>query len=179
MKAPVVALALAVGLAPSALGTQAGIQGPDLSGRWTQIGASGAGTSRWGPRIEIVQSGPDVRIQPTPGRAERLRLDGAESAEVLTVDGCSNTARITRTVSSPQRVTVTTWLVTKANCFHGEDEDDPLVGRTGAIVPSSIRGPRRLESITVLYRDGDALIVETTGAGSGGEATTTTTTYRK
>jgi len=58
---------------------------------------------------------------------------------------------------------------------------EPFVYRTGPIELSDVRGLRRLESITVVFRDGDVLRVDTTRAAPtlGGNPTSTTTTYRK
>jgi hypothetical protein len=50
--------------------------------------------------------------------------------------------------------------------------------RPGVVDVENVFGRRKLESITVVYREGDRLTVETTSS-AGGPATTTTTTYRK
>lgn len=153
--------------------------GPDLSGRWNRDASGSGDSSGWGPRVEITQSGVNVTVQPTPGTPSRFRLDGKETAEATAVDGCRVTARITRAVTSPDRVTITTWTVTKPGCIHGEDEDDPLISQPGVVDPEKVFGRRKLESITAIYREGDRLTVETTRSSVGGEPTTTTTTYRK
>src|SRR5687768_15644366 len=128
-------LALVVGAVLSAQGTSpnpTGPQsGPDLSGRWNRDAASAspgsADSAGWGPRIEIAHSGVHVTVQPSPGKPARYRLDGKETAEAISVDGCRNTVRITKAVTSRDKVTITTWLVVKPGCVHGEDEDDPKV----------------------------------------------------
>jgi len=158
--------------------------GPDLSGRWQRQPAQGntgsADSTRWGSSVEIDQSGSSLAVRPAAGRAERYRLDGTETAFVISMDGCTSTTRISKATVEPTRVVLTTWLVTKTGCLHGEDLDDPLVASTGPIEVDNVRGPRRLESITVLYRDGDTLTVETTARSTpGSEATTSTTTYRR
>jgi hypothetical protein len=151
--------------------------GPDLSGRWNREGSSGA-ISGWGPQVEVTQSGVHVTVQPAPGTPSRFRLDGRETAEAIDVDGCRVTARITKAETTSDRVTITTWIVVKPACIHGEDEDDPLIARPGVVDVENVFGRRKLESITVVYREGDRLTVETTSS-AGGPATTTTTTYRK
>ena len=180
------ALALVVSSALSAQNvpaSPAGPQrGPDLSGRWNRdsssITSGSADTAGWGPRVEIAQSGMNVTVQPSPGKPSRFRLDGKETAEVMSVDGCKNTVRITKAVTSRDKVTITTWLVVKSVCVHGEDEDDPLVTHIGVVEVEKVFGRRKLESITDVYREGDTLTVQTTRS-SLGEVTTTTTTYRK
>lgn len=180
-------LAVAIGAALSAHAgpvSQTGPQsGPDLSGRWNRDAANAspgsADSAGWGPRIEITQTGVNVTVQPSPGKPSRFRLDGRETAEALSVDGCSNTVRITKAVTSRDKLTITTWLVVKPVCVHGEDEDDPLVPHIGVVDVERVFGRRKLESITAVYREGDTLTIETTRASLGGEATTTTTTYRK
>jgi hypothetical protein len=157
--------------------------GPDLSGRWNRdstTGSSGdADSAGWGPRVEITQSGVNVTVQPSLGKPSGFRLDGRETAEVMSVDGCRNTVRITKAVTSRDKVTITTWVVTKSVCVHGEDEDDPLVTHLGVVDTDKVFGRRKLESITDVYREGDGLTVNTTRSPLGGETTTTTTTYRK
>ena len=172
------ALALSLGVTLSASNSQTG-QGPDLSGRWNRDAAESADPAGWGPRIEIAQSGANVTIQPSPGKPSRFRLDGKETAEVLSVDGCRNTVRITKAATSRDKVTITTWLVVKSVCVHGEDEDDSMVTHIGVVDVERVFGRRKLESITDVYREGDALTVDTTRSTLGGETTSTRTTYRK
>jgi len=180
-------LALVVGSALSAQNgpvRPAGPQGgPDLSGRWNRDSSSvtsgSADSGGWGPRIEIAQSGVNITVQPSPGNPARFRVDGKETAEVMSVEGCKNTVRITKAVTSREKVTITTWLVVKSVCVHGEDEDDPLVTHIGVVDVEKVFGRRKLESMTDVYREGDTLTVNTTRSTPGGETTTTTTTYRK
>jgi hypothetical protein len=171
------AIALSLGVTLSASNGQTS-QGPDLSGRWHRDAAASADTAGWGPQIEISRSGANVTIQPSPGKPSRFTLDGKETAEVMSVDGCRNTVRITKAETSRDKVTITTWLVTKSVCVHGEDEDDPMVTHIGVVDVEKVFGRRKLESITDVYREGDSLTVQTTRS-SLGEVTTTTTTYRK
>jgi hypothetical protein len=180
------ALALAFGIALSAQSplTPAVPQvGPDLSGRWNRESVSGdaGGASLWGSRVEIGRSGTRVTAQSDSGKPQLFWPDGTESAEVLSVKGCANQTRITKYVPSKDRVTITTWLVIKSGCVHGEDEDDPFINQTGVVEVKEVRGSRRLESITDVYRDGDVLRVDTTRTAStlGGKTTSTTTSYRK
>lgn len=169
-----VLIALVIGAMLSAQG------GPDLSGRWNRDSASGsADGAGWGSQIEITQSGTNVTIQPNPGKPSRFRLDGRETAEVLSVDGCRNTVRITKAVTSRDKVTITTWLVVKPVCVHGEDEDDPIVTHIGVVDVEKVFGRRKLESLTDVYREGNVLTVNTTRSTAAGETTNTTTTYRK
>jgi hypothetical protein len=184
------AFALAVGLAlsiPGASLNQAGnqtgpLRGPDLSGRWTQASADlpdGPGKSGWGSQTQIDQSGSNVTVRSASGGTEQYRLDGKETATVVSVKGCANTVRITKTVINRDHVTITTWLVTKSFCVHGEEEDDPRIPSTGPIDPLKVIGRRILESISDVYRDDDALTVATTRSAPGGVPTSTTTVYRK
>ena len=72
------------------------------------------------------------------------------------------------------------WIVNKPGCAHREDEDDPLIKKIGAIpMKDANTGLKRLETIAVIYRDGNVMTVETTTSSAQGDATTTTTTYRK
>ena len=178
--------ALVIGAVLSAQGVPAsptGPQsGPDLSGRWNRDSASASPGSTdsagWGPRIAITQAGVYVTVQPSSGQPSRFRLDGKETAEAIAVDGCRNTTRITKAVTSGDKVTITTWIAVKPGCVHGEDEDDPRVTHIGVIDVQNALGRRKLESISDVYRQGDRLTVETTRSTLG-ETTTTTTTYRK
>ena len=179
---------LAIGVVLSAQGAPGGTTGPqsapDLSGRWNRESVSGdaasADSSRWGERVEIEQSGGTIRVRPDSGKPELHLLDGTETAEVLSVEGCKNKVRITKSVAGRDRVTITTWLVTKSGCVHGEFEDEPRVHRTGPIAVREVFGGRRqLESITDVYREGNVLTLDTTRATTGGASSTTTTTYRK
>lgn len=177
------ALAFAIGAVLSAQNPPAPQVGPDLAGRWNRESVSGDtdGGSAWGSRVDIGRSGTNVTVRPESGKPEEYRTDGTETADVLSVKGCANQSRVTKYQPSTDRVTITTWLVTKSGCFHGEFEDEPLVYRTGPIAMSEVRGTRRLESITVIFRDGDVLRVDTTRTAPkpGGPVTSSTTTYRK
>jgi hypothetical protein len=178
--------ALGIGVSLSAQGVPAGPpqSGPDLSGRWNRESVSGdtggADSSGWGSRVDIDQSGGNIRVRPDSGKPELYRLDGTETAEVLSVKGCTNKVRITKSEIGRDRVRITSWLVTKSGCMHGEDADEPEVYQTGPIAVREVRGgPRKLESITDVYREGNVLTVDTTRATPGGGSTSTTTTYRK
>lgn len=181
----VTVLALSTVVGPSAWQGSGGPQelqsGPDLSGHWTREPVNGATTTRgdgWGPSIEVVQSGKNLTVQPGQGKREDYRLDGVETAEVLSVDGCQNVARVTKALSSRDRVTITTWLVTKPACWHGEVDDEPVIDRPGPIQVRQVVGQRRLERVVVIYRDGNSMTVETTQAKEG-LTSNTVTTYRK
>ena len=175
-------LAIAAALSAQAVPTNPAPQtAPDLSGRWNRDSSNTSGNpdeAGWGPRVAITQSGVTVTVQPNPGTASQFKLDGKETAVVLSVDGCRNTTRITKAVTNRDRVTITTWIVNKPACVHGEDEDDPLVTRVGVVDMEKVFGRRKLESITDVYREGDTLTVDTTRSGLG-ELTSTRTTYRK
>ena len=178
-------VALGGGLwAQGAPGSPTGPEGPDLSGRWNRDSVSGrsdgGNNSGWGPRVEIDQSGANVTVLPISGSPERYKTDGTETARVLSVDGCKSRTRITKAVTSRDRLTITTWLVEKPACLHGEVDNEPIVNQTGDIEVRRVRGGlRKLESISVLSREGDTLTVETTRATEGGAPTTTTTIYRR
>jgi hypothetical protein len=154
-----------------------------VSGRWNRESVSSpadnAGTVGWGSRVEIEQLGGTLTARSPSGAAELYRLDGKETAKVLSVKGCQAVTRITKSVVEGDHLTITTWLVTKAACFHGEDEDDPLIAQLGPLDVNRAFGIRTLESISSVYRDGSALTVETTRSAPDGGTTTTTSTYRK
>ena len=155
--------------------------GPDLSGRWTRESASGADGAGWGPQVEIKQSGSNVTAHPTSGKPQQLRLDGQETTEVAAVEGCKVLVRVTKSQTDRDRVTITTWLVTSgsAACIHGKVDCDGLEKLLVEIANGLVRGPRKLESITVVARQGDAMTVDTTRSVPGEAPTSTTTTYRK
>ena len=153
----------------------------DLSGRWNRDPSRAGGgedSPGWGPQVEIKQSGANVTVQPSSGKPSRFRLDGRETAEAVSVDGCKNTVRITKAVTDRDRVTITTWIVDKPGCLHREDEDDPLINSIGVVDMEKVFGQRKLESITDVYREGNVLTVETTRSALG-EVTSTSATYRK
>jgi len=155
--------------------------GPDLSGRWTRESASGADSAGWGPQVEIKQSGSNVTAHPTSGKPQQLRLDGRETFEVASTDGCTSLVRVTQSQTDRDRVTITTWLVTtvfSAACYHGKVDCDALE-KLLVKASDSPRGPRRLESITVVSRNGDAMTVDTMRSVPGDTPVSTTTTYRK
>ena len=178
------AFALVFGVALSAQsvapGPAAPQTGPDLSGRWTRDGQStAAGSTGWGPQVDINQRGVLVTIGPPSRKPQQFMLNGRETGEVLSVEGCKNTIRVTKSVPERDRVTITTWLITKSGCAHSETDSDPLITHTGEIAENQIRGPRKLESITVVSRDGGTLTVDTTRSVPGDAPVSTTTTYRK
>src|SRR5689334_6430497 len=109
MKTALFALALALSQAASA---------PDVSGRWNQ---ESGGKGLWGPRIEISQTAGSVVVSSGQGAPVQYRLDGKETAEVLSVRGCANKSRITKAVVNRDRITISSWLVTKSACVHRED----------------------------------------------------------
>ena len=166
----------------AAFALQAGAQPPDISGHWIRsLGEGSAPDSRWSDRIEISQTDQNLSltIQQGPGKVEKYRLNGLESAEVLTVNACANTTRITKAESRNDTITITTRIVTKIYCAHGEDPDDPFINQTGFIAVSKVKGASNLESKVVLYRDRNGLVVETTRPSFGDIPMTTTTWYRK
>jgi len=181
-----VALAFATGVVGFAQGTSAGPTapqtGPDLSGRWTRESASGAADNPgWGPLVEIKQSGVYVTTQPPSGKPRQFRIDGKETTELASVEGCKALTRITKSETDSDRVTITTWLVSivSAACFHGKLDCDELDKLWLQMAKDPTRRPRRLESITVVSRNGDALTVDTTRSVPGDAPVSTTTTYRK
>ena len=184
-----VAFALLVGAALSAQGGAPRVTtpqtGPDLSGRWTREAATAsADTSGFGPQVEIKQSGVHVTVQPPSGKPQRIRLDGLETAEVAAVEDCITVVRISKSQVAADRVTITTWLVRagSAACIHGKPVDCEALERFRTEIaanPNLVRGARKLESITVLSRDGEAMTVESTRSTPGGAPTSTTTTYRR
>ena len=112
------------------------------------------------------------------GQWNSYKLDGSETAEVISVNGCVNRTRITKAAASRDTVTITTWMVVKSSCVHGEVDDEPLVSRPGPIEVREVRGRRKLESITLLSRQGSALTVDSTRSGPDGPVWASTT-YRR
>ena len=181
-----VAFAIGLGAILSAQGSatpNSAQAGPDLSGRWTRESAGGGtdsgSSSLWGARVDISQLDTILTVRPASGAVERYSLTGAEAAEVLMVDGCKNVTRITKATPGRESVTITTWMVMKSGCVHGEFEDEPRVHQTGPIAVREVFGTRKPDSITVVSREGDVLTVETTRPSPGGGASTTTTRYRR
>jgi hypothetical protein len=179
-----VTLAVAAGAAFVALSADVyARQAPDLSGRWSREAASGTTATpdpvAWPPQMEMMQAGVDLTVQPVSGKPQRFTLNGMESAEVIEVKGCANKTRITKAVADRDKVTITTWLTVKGNCFHGEVDEEPIVPGVGPIEVRSVLGIRKLESITVLYRDGETLTVESTRSTPESGPSTTTSTYRR
>jgi hypothetical protein len=112
------------------------------------------------------------------GQWNSYKLDGSETAEVISVNGCVNRTRITKAAASRDTVTITTWMVVKSSCVHGEVDDEPLVSGPGPIEVREVRGRRKLESITLLSRQGSALTVDSTRSGPDGPVSASTT-YRR
>jgi hypothetical protein len=116
--------------------------GPDLSGRWireSQSGGADASPSLWGARVDISQLDTILTVRPASGAVEQYSLGGAEAAEVLMVKGCNYVARITKAAPGKNSVTITTWMVMKSGCSHGEFEDEPRVFQTGSIAVREVR----------------------------------------
>jgi hypothetical protein len=174
------AVMLFMGVALSASQGQTPAPRPDLSGQWNSESTAsvGPGTSSWGSTIQIRQTDDGITVQPASGKAQQYKLDGSETAEVISVNGCVNRTRITKAAASRDTVTITTWMVVKSSCVHGEVDDEPLVSGPGPIEVREVRGRRKLESITLLSRQGSALTVDSTRSGPDGPVSASTT-YRK
>src|SRR5690349_12685025 len=128
------ALAIWLGVAVLAQSTPGAQQGPDVSGRWNREAVSGQpDLSRWGGRVQIDQAGSLVMVRPESGKTERYRLDGKETAEVIETKGCRAKIRIAKATATPTGITITTWIVDKPVCVHGEDPDDPMFPSLGAV----------------------------------------------
>jgi hypothetical protein len=87
---------------------------------------------------------------------------------------------VTKTVATPRSFTITTWLVTRTSCFHGEVRilsDDPEASKNPQGRPAGTT--RTLDSITTVARTGDQLTVETTTGAPDGSTRVTSSTYRK
>jgi len=158
-----------------------------LSGQWTREtgGAPGNGAG-FGPGVTITQTGSDVTVTPMGGTPIRYRADGIETSQVISDVPCARQTRITRAASGAGGIVITTWLIRQERCFHGESNlfqpSDPEQGtQTPGTSGSVISTPptKTLESVTVIYRDGDRLGVETRRPLPNGSTQTTTTTYRR
>jgi len=181
----VIAFAIATGMVSlAAVGHGlAGVQlGPDVSGRWIrQTGDVPAGRGRnagWGPSIEIEQIGNELTVR-SPGQLPaRYKADGSEVAETLSKGPCYQQSRVTKAVATARSFTITTWLVTRTSCFHGELRvlpDDPEAAANLANRPAGVT--KVLETVTTLARVGDELTVDTTtDTKSKGSSTST---YRR
>jgi len=159
---------------------QTGPLGPDITGQWNRtLGNGSVADSRWGSQINVSKTDESLTIRQGAPKPENYRLTGIEYAEVLTVSGCASTTRITKAEASRDTITITNWLITKRDCVHGEDPDDPFISQKGPILPALVIGARVLESKSVFRRDGDSLIVDTTRPTFPPGTTTSSTTYRK
>jgi hypothetical protein len=174
------ALVLCVGVTLAASHGQTAAPRPDLSGQWTSESTVnlGLGIGSWGTTIQIRQTDDGISVQPASGKAQQYKLDGSETAEVIYVNGCVNRTRITKAVATRDTVTITTWMVFKSSCVHGEVDDEPLISGPGPIEVREVRGLRKLESITLLSRQGSALMVDSTRSGPDGPVSTSAT-YRR
>ena len=157
---------------------QSAATGPDLTGRWNRQAGS-AEDGSWGAGVRVTQTGSDLTITPASGKSQQIKLDGTESAEVLSASGCSHRTRVTKAATTRNSVTITTWLVTKSACFHGELAEEPSIAGPGPIDIRHVHGSKKIESITTISREGDALIVDETRSNPGQPPSSTSTTYRK
>jgi len=174
----VIAIAAATGI-----GAQAVQTGPDVSGRWTREanGApQGAGANAgWGPSIEIQQIGNELTVRSPDRPPTRYKADGVEVTETLEKASCYERSRVTKTVGTARSFTITTWLVTRTSCFHGEmrlPSADPEASRNAPGTPAG--STKVLESVTNVGRVDDRLTVDTTTSSPGGPRTSSST-YRR
>jgi hypothetical protein len=189
--AAAVAVGGGVGFPTQGTPAATGQPGPDLSGSWTLESMSGTpgagGKAGWGPRVSITQSGADLTVQPLSGSRIQFKTDGSEVAEVLSSEACRAQLRITKTVATSSAVTITTWLITQTNCFHGQTDvfrpDDPErdVATSSAVFLQTnlLNGKRSLESVTVVSRAADKLNIETTQSVPGRSPVSTSAIYRQ
>lgn len=180
-----VTMAAALGAVGASVRQDAG-----LSGQWTREAgnpAQGSGNGAgFGPSVTITHTGSEVTVQPTGGTPARYRADGTEDAQVISNAPCARRTRITRTTPGPREIRISTWLVRQNGCGHGESdlfqprdpEDGPQAAAPNDVVRT--RAPTRvLEAVTVISRNGDSLVVETTRPLPNGSTQTTTTRYRR
>ena len=173
------AAVLVIGVSIPANGQQLASQRPDLSGQWNGGSSAGVGPAgTWGSAIQIRQTEAGITVQPASGKPEQFKLDGSETAEVISVSGCANRSRITKAVATRDTVTITTWMVFKSSCGHGEVNEEPVISGPGPIEVREVRGLRKLESVTTIARQGGDLAVDTTRSTPGGPISTSAT-YRK
>jgi len=182
----VIVVSLETGITPQ--GSSAGVagtqMGADVSGRWVRDPASvpnGAGNNAgWGPNFEIEQSGNQLTVRSAGQPPTRYTADGSEITESILKAACYEQSRVTKTVATSRSFTITTWLVTRTNCFHGEVRSftyDPEPSRNSKEAPT---GPtKRLESVTTVARVGDELAVATTTSLPDGSTRTSSSTYRR
>ena len=173
------AAVLVFGVAFPAAGQQPAAQRPDLSGQWNSESAANTGPAgTWGPSIQIRQTEAGLTVHPPAGQPQQYRLDGTETAEIISAHGCANRTRITRAVATRDTVTITTWMVIKSSCVHGEVNEEPLLSGPGPIEVREVRGLRKLESITLISRQGGELAVDSTRSTPDGPVSTSAT-YRR
>jgi hypothetical protein len=171
---------LFTGVTLAASHAQTAVPRGDLSGQWNSESTAnfGPGIGSWGTTIQIRQTDDGITVQPVSGKAQQYKLDGSETAEVISVNGCVNRTRITKAVATRDTITITTWMVFKSSCVHGEVDDEPLVSGPGPIEVREVRGPRKLESVTLISRQGKELAVDSTRSGPDGPISTSAT-YRR
>jgi hypothetical protein len=173
------AVVLVFGVAFPAHGQLPASPRPDLSGQWKSESAANAGPAgTWGSSIQIRQTEAGLTVQPASGKPEQYKLDGSETAEVISASGCVNRTRITKAVATGDTVTITTWMVFKASCVHGEVNEEPFISGPGPIEVRDVRGLRKLESITLISRQGGELAVDSTRSTPDGPVSTSAT-YRR
>jgi len=166
-------------------------QDAGLSGLWTREAGSPAqgdgNAAGFGPAVTITQSGNELTVQPAGGMPVRYRADGREDSRLVSNAPCARQTRVTRTLPGPREIRISTWLVRQNGCWHGEsdlfqpkdpDEGAPVTASSGRVIRTGMP-TRTLESVTVISRNGDHLMVETTRPLPNGSSQTTTTTYRR
>jgi len=178
-------LILSIALATGIWSETASQLGPDVSGRWVRepgnVPGGGGGNAGWGPNIEIEQLGNELTVRSAGKAPTRYKADGTEVVESLAKAPCYEQSRITKTVATDRAFTITTWLMTRTTCYHGEvrlPTDDPeATSNPGA---GRIHGAaKRLESVTTVARVGGQLTVDATTPAPNGTTRSSSSTYRK
>lgn len=148
-------------------------QASPLSGTWAEESVLGPGRPPWGSRFTTAHDGARFAVVGAETVSSYL-LDGRPRDRYVDLSACSSTVR--RTVADERRgqIVITESIVAShrnaprahASCLF-DDSDEPDLADAGP--------PRRgaaLDTVIVVSREGDRLIVEMTTAGAQGPVTT-------
>ena len=169
-------LAVGHGLQALALARQAS----PLTGAWIEASASGTARPAWGSRFTTTHDTNRFTVV-SPDRTSSYALDGTAVDTPLAWTSCASTARRTRAEYQNGQIVITESIVTTrtktnlghAPCVTPDDEE-----QAGPSIAGMLRPTVALETITVVSRKGDLLVIEVTRRGASAGLVTTTTAYQ-
>ena len=147
-----------------------------LSGAWTEVSAPGSGRSAWGSRFTSRHDTERFTVI-GPDGMRSYALDGTTMETALAWSPCSSTLRRTHAEDRNGQIVITESIVTNPNgsrrahgspCLMIDDEQQP--GPSGYSV---VRPTVALDTVTVVSRKSDQLLIEVTRRGPSGSVTTT------